>query len=84
MLGQVQVLPPTTPLVQIIHTPANSVTCNYSTRVTVLCARLEGQTRCLLPVSHRASPPRLHPQSDPLAPRPAVSPPVVCFVLPVS
>lgn len=58
MLGQVQVLPPTTPLVHIIHrhTPANSVTCNYCMRVTVLCGRLEGQACCLLPVGHRASP----------------------------
>lgn len=60
------------------------VTGNYSMRVTVSCGRLGGQACCLLPVGHRASPLWLHPQSAPLAPRPAVFPPVVCFVPAVS
>lgn len=58
MLGQVQVLPLTIPLLQNTHrhTPAHSVTGNYSMRVTVLCVRLGGQAGALLPAGHRASP----------------------------
>lgn len=61
------------------HTPAHTVTGNYSMRVVVLDVRLGGQACCLLPVGRRASPLRLHPQSAPLAPCLPVLPPVVCF-----